>query len=97
MLTIDHSARHARPISFTTVRFAIVAALSIIGAFGFETVSLAALTDAAFEIAYVGILSSALTFTLLPVAMKNTPAVEARILISAKTVFAALCALILLG
>ena len=97
MLIIEHSARHARPIGFTTVQFAIVAVLSTIGAFAFETVLLAALTDAAFEIAYVGILSSALTFTLLAVAMKYTPAVEATILISTETVFAALCAVILLG
>ncbi|MEM9355368.1 MAG: DMT family transporter [Pseudomonadota bacterium] len=97
MLVIEHSARHARPIGFTTVQFAVVAVLSLIGAFAFETISIQALADAAFEIAYVGLLSSALTFTLLAVAMKYTPAVEATILVSTETVFAALCAVILLG
>ena len=97
MLVIEHSARHARPIGFTAVQFAIVAVLSLIGAAAFETISLSALADATFEIAYVGLLSSALTFTLLAIAMKYTPAVEATILVSMETVFAALCAVILLG
>ncbi|MEM7749422.1 MAG: DMT family transporter [Pseudomonadota bacterium] len=97
MLVIEHSARHARPIGFTTVQFAVVAVLSLIGAASFETISIQALSNAAFEIAYVGLLSSALTFTLLAIAMKYTPAVEATILVSTETVFAALCAVILLG
>ncbi len=97
MLVIEHSARHARPIGFTAIQFAVVAMLSLAGVAAFETVSLAALSDAAFEIAYVGFLSSALTFTLLAVAMKYTPAVEATILVSMETVFAALCAVLLLG
>lgn len=97
MLVIEHSGKHARPIAFTAVQFAVVAVFSLIGVAAFETVSLAALKGAAFEIAYVGFLSSALTFTLLAVAMKYTTAVEATILVSMETVFAALCAVILLG
>ena len=75
----------------------MVAVLSAIGVALFETVSVAGLSAAMFEIAYVGLLSSALTFTLLAYAMKFTPAVEATILVSMETVFAALCAVILLG
>lgn len=97
MLVIEHSGRHARPIGFTTVQFAVVAVISAIGAALFETISIARLADAMFEIAYVGVLSSALTFTVLAMAMKYTPAVEATILVSMETVFAALCAVILLG
>jgi len=42
-------------------------------------------------------LSSALTFTLLAVAMKRTPASEAAVLVSMETVFAALAGALLLG
>ncbi len=97
MLVIEHSARHARPVAFTAIQFTVVAIFSLIGVAAFETVSLGALRAAAFEIAYVGFLSSALTFTLLAIAMKSTPAVEATVLVSTETVFAALCAVILLG
>ena len=87
MLVIEHSARHARPIGFTAIQFAVVTVLSLIGVAAFETVSFEAIYAATFEIAYVGFLSSALTFTLLAVAMKYTPAVEATILVSMETVW----------
>ena len=97
ILIIAQSGIYARPIGFTAVQFAVVAGLSLIGAVAFETISADALLSAAGEIAYVGILSSALTFTLLAVAMKYAPPVEATILVSTETVFAALAAVILLG
>lgn len=97
MLIIEHSARYARPIGFTTAQFAGVAVLSLTGAVFFEPISISALWAAAGEIAFVGFLSSALTFTLLAITMKYTPAVEATILVSTETVFAAMCAVILLG
>jgi drug/metabolite transporter (DMT)-like permease len=43
------------------------------------------------------VLSSALTFTLLAVAMKHTPASEAAVLVSMETVFAAIAGALLLG
>ncbi len=97
MLVIEHSGRHARPIGFTTVQFALVALISGSIALGFERTTLTTLLDAAPEIAYVGVLSSALTFTLLAVAMRHTPAAEATIIVSTETVFAAIAGVILLG
>jgi len=97
MLVIEHSGRHARPIGFTAVQFAIVAAISGVLALCLEHITLAQLLKAAPEIAYVGVLSSALTFTLLAVAMRHTPAAEATIIVSTETVFAAIAGVILLG
>lgn len=97
MLVIEHSGRHARPIGFTTVQFALVALISGSIALGFEHTTLTTLLDAAPEIAYVGVLSSALTFTMLAVAMRYTPAAEATIIVSTETVFAAIAGVILLG
>lgn len=97
ILVVAHSARYARPIGFTAVQFSVVGLISLAGALSFETISIDGLSNAAAEIAYVGFLSSALTFTLLAVALRYTPAVEAMILVSMETVFAALCAVILLG
>jgi len=97
ILVTEQSGRHVRPIGFTATQFFIVALLSTIGAVAFETISFTALAGAVFEIAYVGILSSALTFTLLAIALKYTPPAEASILVSMETVFAALCAFVMLG
>ena len=97
MLVIEHSGRHARPIAFTAIQFAVVALVSGIGALLLETPSIDTLLAAAPEIAYVGVLSSALTFTLLAVAMRHTNAAEATIIVSTETVFAAIAAVLLLS
>ena len=97
MLVIEHSGRHARPIAFTAIQFAVVALVSGIGALLLETPSIYTLLAAAPEIVYVGVLSSALTFTLLAVAMRHTNAAEATIIVSTETVFAALAGVLLLS
>lgn len=91
------AAQHGRPILFTCVQFVMVGLLGLAGALAFETVSLAGLIRAAPEIAYVGLLSSALTFTLLTVAMRHTPAAEASIIVSAESLFGALAGAVMLG
>jgi drug/metabolite transporter (DMT)-like permease len=91
------AAQFRRPIGFTAVQFAIVAALAGAGAFLFETVTVAGLTAAWRDIAYVGLLSSALTFTLLTVALQHTPPSEAAVIVSMEVLFAALAAYLLLN
>ena len=97
ILVIEHSGRHARPIGFTAVQFVVVAVLSGSIALVVEMPTLQSLYAAAIEIAYVGVLSSALTFTLLAIAMRHTPATEATIIVSTETIFAAIAGVILLG
>ncbi len=97
MLVIEHSGRHARPIGFTTLQFIVVTIISGTIALGYEQTTLATLLEASPEIAYVGVLSSALTFTLLAVAMRYTAAAEATIIVSTETVFAAIAGVLLLG
>ena len=55
------------------------------------------LVAAAPSILYTGLLSSALTFTILAIAMRHTPPAEASILVSTESVFAAIGAAIFLG
>jgi drug/metabolite transporter (DMT)-like permease len=86
-----------RPIAYTAVQFAVVSALAAIGSLGLESTSIDGLINAAPEIAYVGLLSSALTFTLLTVALQHTPPAEAAVIVSLETVFAAVAAYWLLG
>lgn len=97
VVTVSRASRLARPITFTAVQFAIVGALGLAGAILFEPISLTAIAGAWREIAYVGILSSALTFTLLAIAVKYTPPTEAAIIVSSETLFAAFAAYLMLG
>ncbi len=97
ILVIEHSGRHGRPITFTAAQFTVVAMISGSGAVLLETPTLATLWAAAPEIAYVGVLSSALTFTLLAFALRYTPAAEATVLVSTETLFAAIAGVLLLG
>ena len=78
-----------RPIAFTAVQFAVVAALAAVCSALMETTTLEGLQGAAIDIAYVGLLSSALTFTILTVALQHTPPSEAAVIVSMETVFAA--------
>ncbi len=91
------AAHYGRPILFTCLQFAIVTLIALVGALIFETISLAAIWRAAPEIAYVGLLSSALTFTILTLAMRHTPPSEAALIVSTESLFGALAGALLLG
>jgi drug/metabolite transporter (DMT)-like permease len=101
MVIVGRSSAFDRPIAFTAIQFAVVGVLGLLGAVLSEPLTLAGmvkgLTGAAWSIAYVGLFSSALTFTLLAVAMKHTPTSEAAIIVSLESVFAALAGAWLLG
>jgi drug/metabolite transporter (DMT)-like permease len=97
VVVVAKATRHARPVAFSAIQFGVVALLGTAGAILFEPISLTALAAAWREIAFVGLLSSALTFTLLAIAMKYTPPTEAAIIVSSETLFAALAAYLVLG
>lgn len=79
-----------RPVLFTALQFAVVAVLAAAVAILTESVSLANLGRAAIDIAFVGLLSSALTFTLFTMALRHTSPTEAAIIVSTETLFATL-------
>ncbi|MCB1521650.1 MAG: DMT family transporter [Hyphomicrobiaceae bacterium] len=85
-----------RPFAFTCLQFAVVALVGTIGAAAFESPRVDDLAAAATSILYVGLVSSALTFTLLVVALRHTGAAEASVLLSMESVFAALAGAVLL-
>lgn len=93
----EKGAGFGRPAMFTMIQFAVVATLATIGTLLLEAPTLQALRAAALEIAYVGILSSAMTFTLLTVALRYTAASEAAVIISTESLFAAVAGALLLG
>jgi drug/metabolite transporter (DMT)-like permease len=86
-----------RPIGFTALQFAAVAVLAGAASALLETTTWQGLAAAAPDILYVGLLSSALTFTILTVALQHTPPSEAAVIVSMETVFAAIAAYLVLG
>jgi drug/metabolite transporter (DMT)-like permease len=97
VVVTGNASRYRRPLAFTALQFAVVAALAgLLGAL-LETTTLEGLSAAAVDIAYVGLLSSALTFTVLTLALQYTPPSEAAVIVSLETVFAALAAYLVLG
>jgi drug/metabolite transporter (DMT)-like permease len=97
VVVTGRASRFGRPIAYTAIQFTVVGALGVIGAALLETTTGAGLRGAAVDIAYVGLLSSALTFTLLTLALQCAPPSEAAVIVSMETVFAALAAYIVLG
>jgi drug/metabolite transporter (DMT)-like permease len=97
IVVTSQSPRFGAPVAFNCIQFAVVATIATVIAILFEPISVDALARASGAILYVGLLSSALTFTLLAMAMKHTPASEAAVLVSMETLFAALAGALLLG
>jgi drug/metabolite transporter (DMT)-like permease len=60
-------------------------------------VSVAAILAAGPDILFVGVLSSALTFTILAAALRHTPPSEAAIIVSTEVLFAAFAGMVFLG
>src|SRR5262245_13511964 len=97
VVVTGRAAPFGRPVGFTALQFAVVAVLGALASALLETPTLAGLAGAAPDILYVGLLSSAVTFTILTVALQYTPPSEAAVIVSMETVFAALAAYLVLG
>lgn len=83
--------------AFTAAQFIVVGTLAGLAAGRWEEVEVGAILQAAPDILYVGVLSSALTFTLLAVALRATRPSEAAVILSTEALFAAFGAYVLLG
>jgi drug/metabolite transporter (DMT)-like permease len=97
VVTLSRAGQLGRPLAFTCLQFALAALAAAPLAFAFEQPTLDGLRAAAVEIAYVGVLSSALTFTLFTYAMRHTPPAEAAVLASSECLFAAAAGAVVLG
>ncbi len=97
VVLVGRTAKLGFAMTFTALQFAVVAVLSGVAAAILEPVRLAAIQEAAVSIVYVGVLSSALTFSLFALALRATRPAEAAIIVSTETIFAAIGAYLVLG
>lgn len=91
------AAIHGRPLTYTCIQFAVVAVCALALALVLETVSVPAIVSAWPSLLYVGVLSSAVTFGIMAIALRYAQPSETAVLLSLETVFAALAGYVLLG
>lgn len=97
MLVGRVAARRGASITVAMLQFLVVGAFGMAAGLAAEEVSAAALERALPSIAYAGILSVGVGFTLQVVAQRHTRAADAAILLSCETLFAALAGRLALG
>ncbi len=95
IIITSRASVYGRPVAYTAMQFAFVAFGGGVLALAIESNTLEGFYKALPAITYVGVLSSALTFTLLAIALKDTPPTEASILMSTETLFAAAAGVLL--
>lgn len=86
-----------RPLTIAFIQYAVTAALGIGAGFIFETPSFAGIFAAWRELAYTGIVSGGIAFTLQSIAQAHTPPSDAAIIVSSESLFAAAFGALLLG
>ena len=87
----------ALPVTLSAISFLVVGALCMGLAFVFETPTLAGLSAIWVEVLYVGVMSTAVAFTLQAIAQQHVPAANAAIVLSSESLFAALGGALILG
>jgi len=85
------------PVFVSAVSFLLAGFAALILAFILETPSLEGITAGWLEIAYAGILSTAVAFTLQAVGQQYVPPANAAIILAAESLFAAIGGALLLG
>src|SRR5690606_4088434 len=86
-----------RPLALSFTQFAVCALLCLAIAPVVETISYAAISAAAYEILYVGLISSGLAFVLQIIGQRYTTAPQAAIFRSSEALFGGLLGAVLLG
>ena len=89
--------RMGAPFLVAGGQFLVCGVFALLWALGFEPFSWSALQAAAWPLAYTGIFSVGIAFTVQVVAQRYAHAADAAIVLSSETLFAALCGYLLMG
>ncbi len=96
ILVIDHVAGKGDPIWIAGAQFAVCAVLSILSGLLFEHCSFDQIKAASGAIAYAGLMSVGVAYTLQVVCQKHCPPAPAAIIMSLESVFAAIAGYLVL-
>ena len=95
IMIIDHFVLKVDGVKLACLQFFVSGILSCVLMFAFEEPNISAILSAWLPIAYTGILSSGIAYTLQIVAQKHTQPTMASLIMSLESVFAVLTAMIL--
>lgn len=84
MMITSEAGPLKRPLTYTCIQFSVVGCLGLVLAFLFEPVNLSIIMDAGVDIIYVGVLSSALTFGVMALALQYVAPTRAIIILSSE-------------
>jgi drug/metabolite transporter (DMT)-like permease len=96
VVLVGYAASFHLSATFSAAQFVVVGLLASLAALR-EPIELAAILQVLPDVLYVGILSSAVTFTLLSVALRATKPAEAAVIVSTESLFAALAAFLFMN
>lgn len=96
ILVIDHFSPKADGVAMSCIQFFVVAILSSIVMFSFETPTIEAVLSSWPPIIYAGVLSAGVGYTLQIVAQKDTDPTTASLLMSLESVFALIAGMAIL-
>lgn len=96
ILVVDHFVQRVDGVALSCVQFTVMAVVSTVCALAFETVDLTALAAGLGSILYVGVLSSAVGYTLQILAQKDGDPTVVSLLLSLESFFAVVCGAIIL-
>ena len=97
ILALDRWASRVEPLALACVQFAVCSAWCWLGAFAFESPSAADFVSGAAPIAYGGVLSIGVAYTLQAVAQSKAHPARAAIIMALESPFAALSGALFLG
>lgn len=97
ILLIDNFTKKVDPLKLSCIQFASCAVLSLGAAFLFESISIAAISQALIPILYGGLFSVGIAYTLQVVAQKDAKPSRAAVILSMEAVFGAIGGALLLG
>jgi drug/metabolite transporter (DMT)-like permease len=96
-IVVARAQVHDAPLTYTCISFATAATIALLMASTFESISIAAIYAARYELLFVGVLASAVTFALMAIALKTVSAPRAAVLLTTELIFASIAGLWLLG
>ena len=96
ILVIDHVAGKGDPVLIACVQFVVCAVLSLLSGLAFEQCSFDQIKEASGAIAYAGLMSVGVAYTLQVVCQQHCPPAPSAVIMSLEGVFAAVAGYIVL-
>jgi drug/metabolite transporter (DMT)-like permease len=97
ILVIDHAAGRGDPVQIACLQFAVCAVLSALCGLFFEHCTLSQIQGASGAIAYAGLMSVGIAYTLQVICQKRCPPAPASLIMSLEAVFAAIAGYLVLN